>query len=234
MQPSLDDAYLRIKRAREHIQAIRKFERRIAIKPDEIVTKHNVEMIPSRGFAVLADFPDFIIPPAPLDDHRWAIRFGETIYNLRAALDYLVYSLAYLGSGKECKSTQFPICSDPCDFKQAIKRGHLRGVNAAHRAAIETLQPYPGRHASKWLTDLSRFSNPDKHRRLTVVTTRVNEQRRYPLTPAVVMHGVPMQVEFTATRYITLGDAAQTPVIPTLDSLVAHVTDTLNQFKPDF
>jgi len=246
MKPALDDAYLRVKRAREHINAIRRMQRRLAIDPDAIAVEPYPETdeIPPDAIAFgvlgtgrkprLVRMPKFKLPPpASSPDPRWSIRFGETIYNLRAALDYLVYSLAHLDSGREKNGTQFPICSSPDSFKKGVKRGWLNGVNPSHRAAIEMLQPYPRRQGldSLWLARLAEFSNPDKHRHLTVVDTgtKIFAAWRISATPTP---GV--SVDFSASRYISLGDADKTPLIPTLDSLLSHVAETLDQFKPDF
>jgi hypothetical protein len=92
-----------------------------------------------------------------------SILVGEAIYNLRAALDYLAFELARVDSGNVQESTQFLICDSQKDFtKEHPKR--LKGVNAAHVAFIEGLQPYNG---VKWAGRLRQLSNPDKHRHLT-------------------------------------------------------------------
>ena len=92
-----------------------------------------------------------------------SILVGEIIYNLRAALDYLVFELALLDSGREQKKTQFLICNRKDDFtEQWCSR--LKGINEAHVAAIEALQPYRGCHWTRWLQEIS---NPDKHQRFT-------------------------------------------------------------------
>jgi hypothetical protein len=60
------------------------------------------------------------LPELPPSDSRWAIRFGECIYNLRAGLDYLVFALAHLDSGVEQADTQFPICSSLAAFNNLL------------------------------------------------------------------------------------------------------------------
>ncbi len=98
-----------------------------------------------------------------------SIVVGETIYNLRAALDYLVYELARRDSRSEQNGTQFPIESTPEGFERRCDetrdRGvFLRGLLPEHKAAIKILQPCCGCNWTKLLADLS---NPDKHRKLT-------------------------------------------------------------------
>ncbi len=248
MQPSLDDSYFRVKRAGDHIRAIRLMQRSITIDPEDIIIEprpesekvlpgpDGVRRVPentAEGLGRLLGTPRHIVPPPPPSDPRWAVRFGECIYNLRAALDYLVYSLAYLDGGREREGTQFPICSSPDKFKKAIERGYLRGIKRPHRTAIKCLQPYPGRHGVDpfWLAQLREFSNPDKHRHLAIVGAQTRTITTWPIPGAFTDS---TNVQFTASRFISLGDADKTPLIPTLDSLRSHGAETLDQFKSDF
>lgn len=255
MQPSLDNAYLRVKRAKEHVRTLRRMEKRLAVDPETIAVEPHAQPL---EFTPTADgrletaltwdnlptalnlifgvpMVRSVVPkPAPLSD-KWSVLFGETIYNLRTALDYLVYSLAYLDSGQEQERTQFPICRSPADFKHLVnspRRNPLTGINAAHVAAIEALQPYP--HAQGldplWLARFADFSNPDKHRYPTLVAPA----GRTITTWTVRTMSAPVEVDFQATVYVSLGDAAKTPLIPTLDSLLSHVAETLDGFHPEF
>ena len=81
--------------------------------------------------------------------HALSILVGEIIYNLRAAIDYLIYELAFVDSKKIQHGTQFPIedtegdVMGRCDEKR--RRGvFLRGLTDQHRAAIKRLQPCDG------------------------------------------------------------------------------------------
>lgn len=76
----------------------------------------------------------------PLD---LSIRVGETVYNLRSAMDYLIYSLARHDSGRIQKGTQFPIESGKQGFLRR-RNTFLRGVADEHVAKIERYQPYRG------------------------------------------------------------------------------------------
>jgi len=78
---------------------------------------------------------------------RFGTLVGEITYNLRCALDYLIYALAVLDSGSDEKGTQFPILDAAKDFAGRGKT-MLKGLNAAHVAAIERLQPYQGCRSS--------------------------------------------------------------------------------------
>lgn len=97
---------------------------------------------------------------------------GEIVYNLRAALDYAVFALARANTGTDVPGTQFPIDADPATFDARsggrAGRAFLRGVHADHVDVIRHLQPFAG---CQWTALLRDLSNPDKHRRLTVLVT---------------------------------------------------------------
>jgi hypothetical protein len=100
------------------------------------------------------------------------IATGEVLYNLRAALDYLVHQLVILATGEINMRTQFPIEDTPDGFRSRRhpnKQGRpnwLTGVDCAHCAAIEALQPYNG---VDWTAFLRDISNEDKHRTIPVL-----------------------------------------------------------------
>ena len=130
----LDGAFERVNRASEHLSEL---ERAIS---DFEQAYHD---------AVIIEFePD---PPynlkhtAPLDFehpfHRIGILVGEICYNLRAALDYLVYELARFDSGSIQDGTQFPIEKTPKKFWRRVPT-FLKGINACHITSIERYQPY--------------------------------------------------------------------------------------------
>src|SRR5436309_1128025 len=89
LKPSLDDAYLRVDRAQHHM----------------VDLEHRLRRFSKRTNLVLSP----TVPPI------CSILIGETIYNQRAALDYLIYELALLDSGRIQDGTQFPIESWPED-----------------------------------------------------------------------------------------------------------------------
>jgi len=71
------------------------------------------------------------------------ILVGEVIYNLRAALDYLIYELAFLDSFKIQEGTQFPIEDTKRRWQVAAfgtkkRPARLVGISGRHKAAIET------------------------------------------------------------------------------------------------
>jgi hypothetical protein len=68
---------------------------------------------------------------------------GDIFFNLRAALDYLVWQLVLShGAQRPGKHNSFPICTSAKAFAEACAWGCLRGVSDAAIAAIEKTQPY--------------------------------------------------------------------------------------------
>jgi hypothetical protein len=68
------------------------------------------------------------LPPETFFGMRIGILVGEICYNLRSALDYLIFELAKLDSGVEQRGTQFPIMDAKQDFdgrgKSAFSQPH--------------------------------------------------------------------------------------------------------------
>ncbi len=232
---SLDGALARVSRAGEHlgelvrqIEAVRQ-EQFDAIawdfdadRPGEIKVVANEEIfVPLPGFGILV---------------------GEVAYNLRAALDYLIYELAILDSGNIVNGTQFPIEDKPKGFASRQKRGWLGGLNPAHIAAVESLQPYRGHN---WTRALRDISNPDKHRNL-VYSQGSYGLRVYPRADRLRFLDIPgkvssahhpvtgeeVHVKMDLSLEIQFSDG--TPVVQTLEILKSNVADVLDGFKPAF
>lgn len=106
-------------------------------------------------------------PPEP----HWGLLVSEFLHLTRSALDNLVWQLVLVNSKTPWCRNQFPIYTKPDKPPSAKRLGEMfRGVDDAHRAFIEELQPYTGWHihmrpkrALYWLAGLS---NTDKHRYL--------------------------------------------------------------------
>jgi hypothetical protein len=128
----------------------------------------------------------FFIRRAPaFSGSWWALTAGDCLFNLRSALDQLIYQLHV----KRCRGrvpddaardSSFPIrdhapvnrktrLPTPTDRWATIKR-----LNSKQRRAIEFLQPYNQRN-DKWfytrwaLAEINRLNIIDKHRHLHVV-----------------------------------------------------------------
>jgi hypothetical protein len=107
----------------------------------------------------------------PLDP-EWPLRAGEGIQNLRSALDHVVFASTRRPSNR----TQFPIYTDPCEFK-VFSKNQIPRIPAAMKAIIENAQPYnhsPERPTRDYLEVLRHLSNIDKHRTLAAVVASIH------------------------------------------------------------
>jgi hypothetical protein len=237
----LDGAFQRVDRAQEHLlelkQLLDSFRQRYL---DAVTIYFNPD----------PPYHPHVIHPrlTPATEHLFGIVVGEICYNLRSALDYLVYELALSDSGVVQNGTQFPIDDTPKKFAGHVPT-RLIGLSAAHVAAIERLQPYNG---CNWPKVLRILSNPDKHRQLTPrggsfmieivpdgfepsFPAPMNAKRR-----AKRPDGVEVEVELIAALGITI-PVTDTPPIPigdfaeeTLEKLISEVRDLLETFKLEF
>jgi hypothetical protein len=91
-----------------------------------------------------------------------ALTISEFVLHARAALDYIVFALAWRDTGAEQKGTQFPINKSPEDFA-GNRTGCLKHLTDEHVAMIERFQPYQGFRLHPLLR-LVYWSNQDKHR----------------------------------------------------------------------
>lgn len=115
------------------------------------------------------------IAPFPVE---LSVIFGEWLYNLRTALESLVYELAVdntrMNPPPHARALQFPICDDPAEFPKLAKK-RLRDLSDWARTGIEHTQPYHiptgnGGHALWWLDKLAKL---DRHRRHHLIEWRV-------------------------------------------------------------
>jgi hypothetical protein len=226
----LRDAYLRVDRAGEHIAELdRVIEESAQQKATAVLVYTEEEWDPK---AVVPDPPQaFAIL------QRCAVVAGEVIYNMRAALDYLVYALAILDRPQVRfpEKTQFPIDDSPEQFI-GHRGSYLNGVSDVHATAIATLQPYYG---CVWTRTLRSLSNRDKHRSLSLTTSWgsfVTEVVRYPITSAEF--GTPVaEVHVKADQPLKVflhEGGPEEQIVETLQILQSEVASVLDAFKPEF
>lgn len=231
----LEGAFLRVDRAREHLADFdgREQQWRDA-HTDHLAYKFNRVTQRVQTHWTGGGDPDPIM----------AVLVGETIYNLRAALDYLVYELVIEDSGRIRKGTQFPIFSEQAEFDRRCK-DYLRGVSASHVTMIEALQPYSG---CLWTKTLSSISNPDKHMKLTDSRATMEHLVRMEYGSIIDFFGRPgkvfpaqglfqglvCDVYVEANVILNIEFTDQTPVLKTLELLCTNVGDTLDTFRPEF
>jgi hypothetical protein len=229
----LDSAFERVVRAEEHLGDLRE---RLAYTFRQHENSVAVKFQPNPPHSLLLIRP--LNMPTPL---RVGVLIGEICYNLRSALDYLIFELAKLDSGVTQNGTQFPIVDSEENFRAKRTIAYLKGISSAHIAAIERLQPYRGCDWTKMLRD---FSNPDKHRKFVEIGgqfvamgyDRLNSSdfdailapiRR---TPHPIFGKVDVKVFFTGDIYF----ADRAPIVETLGKIKLKVAETLAEFQPEF
>ena len=113
-------------------------------------------------------------PEAPV---KWSILIGEILYNLRSALDQLVWQLVLDNQQTPGRHNEFPITKDHQQWQQESVRT-LRGVSQRHQAMIGYLQPFTGGinlpFAVSRLRVLDGLSNIEKHRHLVIAVIATN------------------------------------------------------------
>jgi len=232
----LDCAHERVVRAGEHlgcleIEIARVFERQangVTFQLDPIPPHYAINVRP---------------PQETFFGMRIGILVGEICYNLRSALDYLIFELANLDSGAPQDGTQFPITDAKKKFDGYGRTTHLKGVNDTHVAAIEDLQPYNG---CQWTKQLQGISNPDKHRHFAVSggQTRITvhsglasdltlirgmaftRHASHPLT------SVKVDVKVHIAGSVMFDDGS--PILETLQEIKCGVAGCLSYFRPEF
>ena len=220
VKPSLNNAYFRVDRAKQHLASI---ERELLA-----ASVHDRERLQTVKSFVSATYdPIIVIPPAP---PIFGVLVGEAVYNLRAALDYLIFELSFFDTRSIQDGTQFPIEDTSQGWRRRISKSKdprrpnwCEFLTPIHQAAIMKLQPCAG---CKWTGMLRSLSNPDKHRTLTIVQFDTQDN-----AAAGVSH-TSMYVSHNFTIDITFDDGA--PVIKTLQILQAEVTSVLDSFKTEF
>jgi hypothetical protein len=235
---ALSGAYLRVKRAGIHLADL---EGRIKA----FWESSNKKLTISFNLNTLELTPQTDnLPAIPA---MLGVLVGEIIYNLRCALDYLVFELAILDSGIEQEMTQFLIEDTPKGWERRRPR-YLRGLSVEHVAMIERLQPFPGRDDNWRLAALRDISNSDKHCQWLVVAQQIDGpiflkasapgsfegETRGQVKSTVLPDGRKADVHMygNLTAAITLADG--TPIVETLHSVKARVIDILNSFMPEF
>jgi hypothetical protein len=178
MAGSLDSAWAKWRRGREYYEALNAgLEGASRDYPWTYVYRATAEVQPG-GLEYR-----FYVDPGEFDAETPALIAGDCVFNLRAALDHLIYALhdrRFRGQvpGKIGERTQFPILTRHRRDKRgnlipSIKWAETGSLSARQRTAIEFLQPYNRRHdklmyTRERLADLALLNNIDKHRYLHV------------------------------------------------------------------
>lgn len=118
--------------------------------------------------------------PTPHVPIEWSVQAGEILYNLRSALDHLVWQLV-IDNGQHPKQTnQFPIVDDETVWLKSRTQNRMAGVADRTRKQIHYLQPFnhflclPGNGTNRPVNaqvfrTLRELCNIDKHRHLNLI-----------------------------------------------------------------
>lgn len=232
--PTLRPAKRRVKRATDHIneavEVIRDWTKSVEGTTPLLVAVDREAFLGADldedELEVELDWSDAVQP----DTGALSICAGECIYNLRAALDYLIYNLAWLDSGRQVDQTQFPIVDKSASWKQ--QRGNrLKGVNDDHAKTVSEYQPFSG---CDWTRRLREYSNADKHRTLVHVTPEWNSEFNFEKDQAAPHPRDPSKLVLPSEVVIrlTFFDGARFP--ETLKEMVLETAALLERFQGDF
>jgi hypothetical protein len=223
----LDGAFQRVARADEHIADL---------------GKHLTEFKGEQKKAAASYFQSSAQSVKTYVSMNVGIIIGEILYNLRTALDYLVFETTKHDSGVPQDFTNFPIVDTPDKFKSWKKKAREKGIKSCNISAFQALQPYKG---CKWTRALRDLSNKDKHRELSALggTAEFKIYTRFtdadfadvPLPILRTPHpatGEEVDVKVDFQTLISFDDGM--PLMETLEEIKSGVADTLTNFKPVF
>jgi hypothetical protein len=118
--------------------------------------------------------------------NTFALQFGEMLYQIRAALDGIVYQAAILETGQnpppDEHNLEFPICGTAAEFAKKAPL-YLRPLAQKRRDIIESVQPYkiPDLapedvvfNFNRALGILNDWARKDRHRRIHVAGSWVS------------------------------------------------------------
>jgi hypothetical protein len=179
------------------------------------------------SFRVELAWSEWRHPPAS----ELSLLASEAVFNLRAALDYAVYELAWLDSGQRQEDTQFPIVDDVKDWSKQESR-RLPGVSDEHRSAIREYQPFEG---CAWMARLRRLSNFDKHRLLVAVIPVLTGGFKLSSLPFAPDPGDASKLRAPMTNpQMDAVLPTNEPAIETLRAIGIGVGRVVERFGPDF
>ena len=181
MAGNLKGAWEKWERAREHYEALAEEIARL-IPRDSRYNPVYAYSVPVQAEHVGREYRFYADAGPPLDGTRCALILGDALFNLRSALDHIVFQLhlrRYKGripSDVE-RVSAFPILGK----RRKTPTSHWREIQCLsfkQRRAIEFLQPYYTRHdhlveVRRALAELNTLNNIDKHRHLHVIRAGV-------------------------------------------------------------
>ncbi|MDP9225038.1 MAG: hypothetical protein M3P18_14560 [Actinomycetota bacterium] len=168
MTHPLDGAFLKVTRAKKHLEELKAELSRIG---ESVLASLLTETVFD---AATQEFHVRIVRGAEVPS-QLSLIVGDVVQNLRTALEFLVYELVRLDHGFYIRGTQFPLVSKMAEMANCEKT--LKYLSPDSRALIEWHQPFDSVSDSgyDWWPHLVRnsvlgtlrdLSNRDKHRLL--------------------------------------------------------------------
>jgi hypothetical protein len=155
VKPTLEGARRKLIRAQVHLDAATNTLARFATGECKIVPEREGGDLILR--VRLPKVPDTLAPV-----------IGDFLFNVRSALDHIVWQLVLVNPPNEPTGRNaFPICTCDENFSKAIAGHRLDGVSPQAVTLIKNLQPYAERNP---LAKLDHLHNVDKHRQLSLIT----------------------------------------------------------------
>jgi len=136
------------------------------------------------------------------------VDLGDSIHNLRCALDHLVYTISVHELNADpppnAGKCAFVIKDAPNDFRS--NHWHIEALSLPVRKAIESVQPYNRKHPilPPLLAVLRDFDDADKHRLIKVVL-----QRPYEFNISAIGPGLRPEDHHFESPYVDLADGAE-------------------------
>lgn len=120
--------------------------------------------------------------------------FGEWLYNLRSALDYIIWAVGAHAAGKVPPPNegglQYPIYDEQAAWDR--NQWRLGGLPPHQLEMLETMQPFRSDADANFLGWINRLARIDRHRRMTIFTARIAEANPVLKVPS----GVEPQLEW--------------------------------------
>lgn len=150
--------------------------------------------------------------------------FGEWLYNLRSALDHLIWAAAAHASGRvpppDEHGLQYPIYDDEKAWQKNLWR--LKHMAPHQIEMLRRMQPFHSDPDANYLGWINRLARIDRHRRLTQWTTRVAEAEPVFKIPSGVAPSLDwgqrvfeaMQCDLARLRFPTAKDAERVEFNP--------------------
>jgi len=126
-----------------------------------------------------------VADPLPQPDIRFSVVAGDIVYNLRSALDHLIYQLVLRDGHEPSWRNEFPIYDSEVSFLNEVKFRKRKpelsvlygiAVDGDSWAIIEAAQPYNCISVERSpIRIIKRLSNMDKHRTLQIYVPIVEQ-----------------------------------------------------------